>query len=124
MKARGFTLLEMLVVLMVVALLASIAAPVVTKTVDRAREATLKEDLFVMRKALDDYLADHGYYPESLDALVEERYLRTIPPDPITERPDSWTATETQDESGRSGIVDLHSGAEGVGSNGLPYSEW
>jgi len=118
----GFTLVELLLVLFIVALLASLVAPVVSNSVHRARETALREDLSVMRKAIDDFYSDTGKYPESLPQLVEKRYLRKIPPDPITDRNDSWK--EIRGEGAVSGVVDIRSGAEGAGADGIPYREW
>ena len=85
-RKAGFTLVELLLVLFVIALLASLVAPVATRSVIRSREATLKQDLHVMRKAIDDYYSDNGVYPDSLELLVEKHYLHKIPVDPITDR--------------------------------------
>lgn len=126
MRARGFTLMELLLVLALIALLASLVAPVVTGSVHRARESTLKENLFTMRKAIDDYYADNGGYPAELELLVQKRYLRKIPADPVTERRDSWTLVRA-DDSGQSkggGIIDVRSGSEEKDANGVPYKEW
>ncbi len=126
MRARGFTLMELLLVLALVALLASLAAPIVTGSVSRARESTLKENLFTMRKAIDDYYADNGSYPAELEVLVQKHYLRKIPPDPLTERRDSWILVHTDDDNqGKGGgIIDVHSGSEEKDGNGVPYKEW
>ncbi|NIR30378.1 MAG: prepilin-type N-terminal cleavage/methylation domain-containing protein [Gammaproteobacteria bacterium] len=120
----GFTLVELLVVLLLVALLVGIAAPVVSRSIERAKEATLKEDLFVMRKGLDDYYADHGHYPPELEALVEKRYLREIPEDPFTGSASTWTAIHDEARGSAGGIIDVLSSAEGEGDDGTPYSEW
>lgn len=122
-RTRGFTLVELLVVLMIVALLAALAAPAVTDSVERAREATLREDLLVMRKAIDGYYADRGHYPADLETLVEERYLRSVPVDPVTERRDTWEP-ELEQVGGKRGIIDIHSGAPGRGRDGTPYGQW
>ena len=126
MRARGFTLMELLLVLALIALLASLVTPVVTGSIHRARESTLKENLFTMRKAIDDYYADNSGYPVELDLLVQKRYLRKIPTDPITDRRDSWVLVRTDDDSqGKgSGIIDVHSGSDEKDGNGAPYKEW
>jgi general secretion pathway protein G len=118
----GFTLVELLLVLFVVALLASLVAPVVTKSVEQAKEATLKEDLQVMRKAIDDFYADTGRYPEALAQLAEKRYIRKLPIDPMTERADSWI--EVRHEGPGGGIIDVRSGAEGKSAEGVAYRDW
>lgn len=123
-RARGFTLVELLLVLALVALLASLVAPVVTGSVYRAKEATLKENLYILRKAIDDYYADAGNYPMELEALVEKRYIRKIPTDPVTGRRDSWVLVRTEDTRGKSGIIDVRSGSEEKDSAGVAYMEW
>ncbi len=119
---KGFTLVELLLVLFLVALLASLVAPVATRSVDQAKESALKADLQVLRKAIDDYYANTGRYPQSLSTLVEKRYIRSVPIDPLTERATSWIETRVQDPGG--GISDVHSGAEGNASDGKPYHDW
>jgi general secretion pathway protein G len=96
--------------------------------VTRAKEAALKEDLFYMRKAIDEYYADKQKYPASLDALVTEKYLREIKPDPFTLSVDTWQTTMSEPDaanpSAEPGIWDVKSGAPGVSTAGTPYSEW
>lgn len=126
MRARGFTLIELLLVLLLVALLASLVAPVVTSGIQRARESTLKADLYALRKALDDYYADNGAYPAELEELVKRRYLRRIPADPVTEKRDTWVLVRTEDESaGKSnGILDVRSGSQEQASDGSYFKDW
>ena len=116
----GFTLLELLVVLFIVALIAGIAAPNVTAAITRAREAALAENLNVMRRALDDYYSDKEAWPAELDDLVKLGYLRSIPDDPVAGKGAAW-ALEKADVGG---IMDLHSGSVDTGLNGIPYSDW
>jgi general secretion pathway protein G len=125
-RQSGFTLIELLLVLLIVALLASIVAPVVTGSIFRAREATLKEDVYTMRKAIDDYYADNGAYPPELEDLVKKRYLRHIPLDPVTEKRDTWALTRAEDDkSGKGGgIIDVHSGSEEKAADGTYYKDW
>jgi general secretion pathway protein G len=125
-RRSGFTLIELLLALLIVALLASIVAPVVTGSIFRARESTLKEDVYTMRKAIDDYYADNGAYPAELEELVKKRYLRHIPIDPVTEKRDTWVLTRAEDEkSGKSGgISDVHSGSEEKANDGTYYKDW
>lgn len=118
---KGFTLMELLIVMTLLALIAAIAVPVVSNSVNRAKEATLKEDLQVMRKIIDDYYADVGSYPESLKVLVEKKYLRKIPVDPFTERDDTWVEVYAENQNG---IIDIKSGAEGSNSDGSAYRDW
>ena len=127
-KDRGFTLIELMIVMTIIGILASIAAPNYQRSVIKAREAVLMEDLYQMRRAIDAYFADHTKYPESLDALVEAKYLREIPLDPFTRAQDSWevvipTPTE-EGEVAEGGVEDVHSGSDLVGLNGTPYREW
>lgn len=121
-QQAGFSLMELLVVLVLIALLAAVVTPVVTKSIPRARESTLKENLFIMRKAIDDYYADKQHYPESLQILVEEKYLRYIPNDPITETKQQWSVVNAESEQG--GIIDVHSESDKVSSEGTPYNQW
>ncbi|MBI3560337.1 MAG: prepilin-type N-terminal cleavage/methylation domain-containing protein [Gammaproteobacteria bacterium] len=118
----GFTLVELLLVLFVVALLASLVAPMATRSVEQTREATLKEDLQVVRKAIDDYYTDTGAYPESLGLLVEKHYLRKLPRDPLTESTTTWVEVRSEDLNG--GIIDIRSGADGKASDGVAYRDW
>jgi general secretion pathway protein G len=120
---RGFTLVELLVVMAIISLLITIVAPHYVGRVSRAEEAVLKEDLLIMRDALDKHYADAGVYPESLDELVSKRYLRSIPADPITQSPQTWIVVAHADpKKGR--VFDVRSGAPGNGSNGKPYASW
>lgn len=124
MRTRGFTLLELLFVLIIVALLAGIVGPMLLGSISRARESTLKEDLFVMRKAIDDYYTDNGKYPGELAELVDKRYLRSIPADPVTERRDTWIVVRGSNDRVRDGILDVHSGSELAAKDGTPYRDW
>lgn len=118
----GFTLVELLLVLFLVALLAGLVMPVATKSVAQAKEAALKEDLQVLRKAIDDYYANTGHYPESLAQLTDKHYIRKLPVDPLTDIAGSWV--EVHGEGSGGGVVDVHSGADGTGSDGRPYRDW
>lgn len=118
---RGFTLVELLVVLSIIALLLSIAAPRYFQHVERAKEAVLRENLATLRDALDQYNADKGRWPDSLEALARERYLRAVPTDPITERNDTWR-TEPGEEG--VGVRDVKSGAAGEDADGSAYADW
>ena len=132
---RGFTLIEMLVVMAIIATLLSIAAPRYFRSTDDAREAALKSDLRTLREAIDHYHADRGSYPEVLDDLVEKRYLRAIPVDPITGDAGTWTlipppAAEQASApatpgsvpaAAPTGIYDVRSGASGTTRDGQPY---
>lgn len=120
---QGFTVIEMLVVMTAIALLLSVVAPVYVRHIDRARELTLKQDLQVMRDALDKFRADQARYPVNLQELVTYRYLRALPADPITDRADSWLSIASTD-GGAPGVMDVHSGAPGKASDGSPYANW
>ena len=119
----GFTIIELLVVLLLIALLASVVTPIVSKTIIRAKEATLKENLFIMRKALDDYYTDNGHYPEQLEVLVNQRYLRFIPIDPLTENTE-WSLTYTETNVTAQGIIDIHSQSSRQAKDGSNYNDW
>jgi general secretion pathway protein G len=123
MVSRGFTLIELLVALTIVALLLSLVVPQYTGSLARADEAALKEDLFILRDAIDKHFGDTGRYPGSLDELATKKYLRSVPPDPITQSASTWVVVPPADTSlGR--VYDVRSGAPGVGRNGKPYGEW
>ncbi len=124
MRARGFTLLELLFVLIIVALLAGIVGPMLVGSISRARESTLKEDIHILRRAIDDYYADNGKYPGELNELVDKRYLRGIPADPVTERRDTWIVVRSGDDRGVGGIIDVHSGSEQAANDGTFYRDW
>lgn len=125
---RGFTLIELIVVMGIISLLIGIALPAYRRTVQQARESVLKENLWRMRDAIDQYHVDHQVYPPSLEALVEKGYLREIPLDPITNRRDTWILIyeepDPDDPDRPVGIWDVRSGAEGVGLDGIPYREY
>lgn len=125
---RGFTLIELLVVLAIVAMLLSIVAPRYLHKTEQAKETVLQEQLASIRTAIDYYYGEHGEYPPSLQTLVEQKYLRKIPVDPVTGREDSWQLVYQQanDEavSRKAGVYDVHSGAAGNGRNGTAYASW
>ena len=126
MRRRGFTLIEMLLVLMLIALLASLVTPVVTGGIQRARESTLRADLYALRKAIDDYYADTGTYPPELDELVTKRYLRRIPPDPVTESRDTWVLVRAEEDKAvkGAGILDVRSGSQDQARDGSHFKDW
>jgi general secretion pathway protein G len=119
----GFTLIELMVVLAIIALLLSIVAPHYAGRVTRAEETVLRENLALMRGALDQHYADAGRYPERLEDLVTKRYLRALPEDPVTQSAATWVAVPPADAE-KSGVYDVRSGAPGVGPEGRPYAEW
>lgn len=142
-RRTGFTLIELIVVMAIVALLVGIAAPRYLRSVDQARENSLRSSLAVMRQAIDQFAADRGRYPGSLQELVEQRYLRELPEDPITGRRESWLALSPPpgdatlapadggaaagipgDGTAAPGVWDVRSGAAGRARNGDLYADW
>ena len=123
-KSGGFTLIELLVVLAIVAALLAIAAPRYFTSLDRAREAALRETLFVMRDAIDKYHGDTGRFPDSINELIEKRYLRKLPPDPVTESADTWIVVMPPAGMAAGHVYDVKSGAPGAGADGTPFAEW
>ena len=127
-RRRGFTLLELMIVVMIIAILVGIAAPVYVRHVRAAREAVLKEDLYSLRQAIDQYTQDKNKAPQGLEDLVSAGYLKAIPKDPITNSTESWQlvqedVNETLDQT-QTGITDVHSGSNDTSSDGTAYSTW
>lgn len=124
-KARGFTLIELLVVMSILALLLTIALPRYFGSLDRAKVATLKENLLIIRGSLEKFNGDKGRYPQSLQELVEQQYLRDVPMDPVTERRDSWVLVPSAASPGvPTGVFDVHSGAPGATRDGVAYADF
>ncbi|MEO8418552.1 MAG: type II secretion system protein [Methylophilaceae bacterium] len=122
-QREGFTLIELLVVMTIIATLLTLAVPKYFSSVQRSKEAVLKQDLTLIRESLDKYYGDVGKYPDTLDDLVTRKYLRSIPRDPVTESESTWVTIPPEDLD-KGVIYDVHSGAEGNGANGAPYKEW
>jgi general secretion pathway protein G len=122
-KAFGFTMIELLVVLAALALLLSLAAPRYVEHVDRARETVLRQNLAGLRDAIDKFRGDRGRYPNDLQELVQERYLRAVPQDPITERADAWVL-QAPPAGELGGVAEVRSAATGNGRDGVAYASW
>ena len=122
-RARGFTLIELLVVLGIIALLLTLAVPRFFPSIDKSKETILAENLRNTREIIGQYYSDTGRYPDSLEQLVEKKYLRALPLDPLTESTDSWTVIPPEDGA-LGGVYDLRSGAPGVDRSGKAYADW
>ncbi len=128
-RQRGFTLIELMVVMALIVILAGIGLATYTNSVTRAKEAVLKEDLFRLRDAIDQYYADQNRYPDSLAALVEMQYIRAMPVDPFTNSADSWQPVMAEPgplDAGAlaPGVFDVKSGSELMALDGTPYADW
>ena len=122
---RGFTLIEILIVISIIGILITLAQPSFHRAVTAAREATLKEDLFVLRDVIDQFYADNGKYPAALADLVEKGYIRRMPKDPVTGSAETWVLVQATDEQGQqAGIYDVKSGSEATADDGTKYSDW
>ena len=127
-REGGFTLVELLIVISLISILAAMGLVQYRNSVVSAKEATLKQDLFRMRDAIDQYYADKGKYPSALDSLVSDGYMRRIPEDPFTKSADSWQTTPAEPDpnnpSAEPGVYDVKSGAQGAALDGSNYSDW
>jgi general secretion pathway protein G len=128
-KSRGFTLIELMIVISVILILVSVALPAYNQSIWRARESVLKQNLFALRSVISQYTLDKQKAPQSLQDLVTAGYFKTIPNDPMTARNDTWTVEEETDtiltvDQQEPGIFDVHSGSSAVGSDGTAYNTW
>jgi general secretion pathway protein G len=123
LQCKGFTLIELLVVMAIIATLLSLTMPRYFHSVDKSKEVALRADLNGMRDAIDKYFGDTGKYPDTLDELVAKKYVRSIPPDPLTESNQTWVII-APDASAQGKVYDIKSGAPGNASDGTPYGEW
>lgn len=123
---RGFTLLELLIVVALIGIIAALAVPQFRHTPQKAKEAVLKEDLYILRDVIDQHFTDKGKYPTTLQDLVDAGYIRKIPEDPITGSSESWVIENAPAEEGEDagGVYDVHSGAPGTALDGTSYAEW
>jgi general secretion pathway protein G len=124
----GFTLVELMIVMAIVSILLAIAVPIYQKSILRAKESVLRNNLFTLRSMIDEYTVDKQHAPQTLDDLVQEGYLRQLPVDPITGNSQSWKLVMEETPAGGDnqppGIFDVRSGADGKGLDGTPYSDW
>jgi len=127
-RDSGFTLVELMIVMAIIMILSAMAVPIFARQVKRAKEAVLREDLHVMRTAIDSYTVDKEKAPQGLDDLVQAGYLKTVPIDPLTNRNDTWLTSEsdalTDINQTEGGIDDVHSGSQAVASDGTTYNTW
>src|SRR5215203_4815430 len=125
---RGFTLIEVLIVITLIVVLASMGMASYSNSVQRSKEAVLREDLFRMRDAIDQYYADKNKYPQTLQDLVTDKYLREVPKDPITNSADTWTTVPAEvdaaNPAAEPGVYDVKSGSEGTSLEGTRYADW
>ncbi len=127
-RQRGFTIIELMVVVSIILILISTAIPIYQQSIIRARESVLRQNLFTLRSVIDQYSMDKQKAPQSLQDLVDAGYLKQIPIDPMTNSRDTWQ-TEQEDvlvsvDQDQTGITDVHSGSDTAGSDGVPYSQW
>ncbi len=128
LTSAGFTLIELMIVISMILILISVAIPIYTQSITRAREAVLRQNLFTMRSVIDQYSMDKQKAPQSLDDLVQAGYLKQIPTDPMTNSKDTWQTVQedvlVSVDQNQPGITDVHSGSAANGSDGTAYNTW
>ena len=129
-RSRGFTLIELMIVISIILILVSVALPAYNQSIVRARESVLKQNLFTLRSVISQYTLDKQKAPQDLSDLVSAGYLKQLPSDPMTGKNDTWVPDQEQDtimsldQTDQGGIIDVHSGSEAVGSDGTAYNTW
>lgn len=123
-KEVGFTLIELMIVLVIIGILATLTGPSYRESVIKAREAALKKDLYIFRDVIDQYYADNGVYPPSLQDIVSKGYIRALPLDPFTKASDTWVEIMVEWDGKETGVYDVKSGSDLVGINNAPYNQW
>jgi general secretion pathway protein G len=129
-RSRGFTLIELMIVISIILILVSVALPAYNQSIVRARESVLKQNLFTLRSVISQYTLDKQKAPQALDDLISGGYLKQLPVDPMTGKNDTWVADQEDntimsiDEQDQGGIIDVHSGSEAISSDGTAYNTW
>ena len=129
-RTRGFTLIELMIVISIILILVSVALPAYNQSITRARESVLRQNLFTLRSLISQYTLDKQKAPQSLDDLVSAGYLKQLPVDPTSGRTDTWVPDQEEgtitsiDEQDEGGIIDVHTGSQAVGSDGTAYNTW